>query len=92
MGDATTTVRDFVLANPRLSHVTVDSDLDLLRRLVRLIGHERLPAPRWSHVSQSLGHGSGVSSAICRALGFDPDEIVGDLVIETEDDEGSDHG
>ena len=77
------TVRDYVLDQRGLAHVTVDSDRDLLRRLVENIGTDRPPRARWAHVVQQLGHGSGVSIAICKALGLDPDEEVGTLTVET---------
>lgn len=35
------------------------------------------PALRWVHVSAATGYGRSVASAMCRAEGFDPDEIVG---------------
>jgi hypothetical protein len=73
----TTTIRDHVHARPDLAHVRIGDDLDLLRTLVRNIGHGREPAPRWVHVRDCIGHGSTVSHAICRALGLDPDEEVG---------------
>lgn len=73
------TVRDFVLAQPGLAHVTIDTDRELLRTLIENIGDNRTEKPRWAHVKDALGHGSGVSQSICRALGLDPDEQVGAL-------------
>lgn len=35
------------------------------------------PALRWVHVAAATGYGRRVASAMCRAEGFDPDEIVG---------------
>ena len=35
------------------------------------------PALRWVHVAAATGYGRSVASAMCRAEGFDPDEIVG---------------
>jgi hypothetical protein len=90
--DPSNTVRSFVLAQPGLAHVDVASDLDLLRKLVETIGldHDQLRAPRWSHVGACLGHGSGVSQAICNALGLDPDKLVGGEDEPDEPDEAGD--
>lgn len=88
----TTTVRDAVLSMPGLGHVEVASDRDMLRKLVEGIGSERPPAPRWAHVMARLGHGSGVSAGICRALDLDPDEIVGVTAEECEGCERDDVG
>ena len=80
------TVRASVLAHPNLAHVTVDTDVALLRRTVLAAGRRQIP-PRaqWSVVSALLSHGSGVSWAICKALGLDPDEIVGTMPDEDEE-------
>ena len=78
-------VRSFALAFPPSStvalavkasipHADVADDRELLRRaLLALHGTERRGTPMWSTVHGALGHGSGVSTAICRALGLDPD-------------------
>jgi hypothetical protein len=70
-------VRDFVLAQNGLSHITLPSDTELLRRFCKNAGFDGPRHPRWSIVGSILGHGSGVSWAICKALGLDPDEYVG---------------
>lgn len=76
------TVHDYVVEQPGLAHVTVLDDHALLAELVRTVGFGRMKAPRWSHVGACLGHGSGVSFAICNALALDPNELVGDDVCE----------
>lgn len=79
------TVHAYVLAQPGLAHCTVLDDRALLTELVRTSGFGRVKAPRWSHVGACLGHGSGVSAAICEALGLDPNEQVGDDDEPAED-------
>lgn len=81
-----TNVRDYVHAQTGLAHADVASDRDLLRKLIENIGDGLGPFPRWSHVSALVGHGSGVSQAICRALDLDPDEVIGDFVCPVCDD------
>ena len=71
------TIRDLVRAQPGLAHVDVAQDLALLQRLVESCGDHLPQAPLWSHVGGVLGHGSGVSQAICRVLALDPDRMVG---------------
>lgn len=34
------------------------------------------PVPRWSLVRDTFGNGSGVSAALCRMFGYDPDEYL----------------
>ena len=65
------------IVRDRIPHAKVATDRDLLSRLIETIGADRRRAPRWSHVGAMLGHGSGVSTAICDAVGSDPDEMVG---------------
>ena len=75
VGHEPATVRAAVLAAPGLAHVQIDTDIGLLRTLIQSIGRSDRPrgVPLWSHVGARLGHGSGVSWAICAALGLDPD-------------------
>jgi hypothetical protein len=71
-------VARYVTGQPGLDHVDVDPDRDLLRRALLALRPRRGegPSPRWSLVRNALHHGSGVSQAICLALGIDPDEVV----------------
>lgn len=48
----------------------------------RLIDHR---AYRWSHVSEATGLGSNSSIELCRRFGFDPDEMVGEVVDDEEE-------
>jgi hypothetical protein len=59
----------------RIEHPTVQfSAEDGLRRVIRNAGvYSPLRRARWSHVAAVLGHGSGVSQALCRNCGVDPD-------------------
>jgi len=69
------TVAHAVRATPGLEHVVVGFDRDLLRRALLDLRPRRGQGklPRRSVVGAALGHGAGVSAAICRALGIDPD-------------------
>jgi hypothetical protein len=71
-------VARYVTQQPGLDHVTVDPDRDLLRRALLALrpGRGEKGRPRWWFVHHALLHGSGVSQAICLALGIDPDEVV----------------
>ena len=67
--------------------LAVEVDRVLLARMVRDCGtNSTLRAPRWSHVGDVLGHGSGVSAAICTALGVDPHELVGGTAAQRRRD------
>lgn len=69
------TVADFV--RTRIPHADVADDRELLRRaLLALVPESGETRPRWVLVRCALGHGSGVGTAICDALGIDPDEDV----------------
>lgn len=72
------TVREYVLARRGLGHVTVADDRDLLRAALLALRPDCYdgPRPRWVLVRSALGHGSGVGTAICEALGIDPNEMV----------------
>jgi hypothetical protein len=70
-------IRRAVLANPRLSHCDVADDVALLRRAIVRASREFGAGPMWSHVGSMTGHGSGVATAICVALGLDPDQHAG---------------
>ena len=61
-----------------IPHASVASDRELLRRALMALRPDpgQTDLPRWSLVGSALGHGSGVSAAICRALDLDPDELV----------------
>ncbi len=71
-----------VKAVPGLEHVRVDSDVQLLRRLVARVGHDARRAPRWVHVQEYLHYGSGVCQEICVVLGYDPHALVGLTTVE----------
>lgn len=61
----------------RVPTADVASDLELLRRaLLALQPDPGESAARWSLVRCALGHGSTVGTAICHAVGVDPDEDV----------------
>ena len=75
MGDRS--IAEIVRAHPALARVHIASDRELLRALVRSVGRDGERRPRWSHVGAVLGHGAGVSQAICRALDLDPHEVLG---------------
>ena len=68
-----------------LRHVPVRSDRDLLTRAIKSAGHDGPRRVRWAAVSDLLGHGSGVSYALCLAAGLDPDEMVGAEPDEVDD-------
>lgn len=57
------------------SGVDVDH-VDTLKRIASNLGRTGR-GPRWSLFSELTGHGSTVSVATVRALGFDPYEVVG---------------
>lgn len=66
----------FDAVRAEIPHITATA-ADAVRHVVLYppVGNQR--GPRWSHVGAALGHGSGVSQALCRACGVDPDEILG---------------
>ena len=66
-------LRDYVRAHT--TGVEVDA-IEILRTIVTHLGRAG-HGPRWSILGSLCGHGSGVSFAICKALGLDPDEDVG---------------
>jgi len=41
---------------------------------------------RWAHVMEAVGLGRHSAIELCVDAGFDPDEIVGNLVEEDEDE------
>jgi hypothetical protein len=61
-----------------IPNAEVASDAALLRRALLALrpGVGERPRVRWALVSEALTHGSGVSHAVCVALGIDPDEQV----------------
>lgn len=59
----------------------------LVRQAVRTAGHgEPGHCPRWSAVGNVFGLGSGSATKLCRELGFDPDEEMGDPGDEEDGD------
>lgn len=69
-------VMDAVREQPGMGHVS-GADVDLVRRIIdNGLGWQR-NEPRWAWVARLTGHGSGVSEAICRVVGVDPDETGG---------------
>lgn len=70
-----------------------EDDAGLVRRAVASRSGAPGRHPRWSHVSKIFGLGSGYSSKLCRRLGFDPDEVVGQVEDEqVEDDVDQEEG
>ncbi len=68
-------------------HVTQTS-IGLVRHLITRAFYGSRRRARWSHVGAMIGHGSGVSQALCRACSVDPDEMLGyDAADEEEGDE-----
>lgn len=50
---------------------------DLLAGVMRNIApKKRQGSPRWALVRDTFGNGSGVSCALCREFGYDPDEYL----------------
>lgn len=90
-------IMDAVRAMPKLGHIK-GTDHDLLLWLLRSRHGWEPGQPRWSHVRDMSGHGSSVGSALCVAVGVDPDEVApqddgencprcGSLLERDEDDE-----
>jgi hypothetical protein len=61
------------------------TDVELLRRVVKCPPASHRPASRWSLVGAVFSVGSTSATALCRRLGFDPDETIG--FEEGDDDE-----
>ena len=63
--------------------MSIEELLDLLTvdniawRIVHNAGYKKMRAPRWVHVRDATAYGAGVSQALCRRHGADPDELVG---------------
>lgn len=62
-----------------VTHVRPRDDRQLLVDLLRAATAPDIgrPRPRWAHTMALLHHGAGVSQALCRAAGLDPDEEAG---------------
>jgi hypothetical protein len=56
---------------------TWEDDAALVRRAVANLNGSR-PRSRWSRVASAFGLGSTYATRLCRRLGLDPDEVIGD--------------
>jgi hypothetical protein len=56
------------------------SERELIQRAISNARPLSRGAPRWAVVKQAFGTGSRVSWAICKKYGFDPEEMVPELM------------
>jgi len=49
----------------------------MIRAIVRIGGQQFVGLPLWSAVSEFTLHGSTISGELCRQVGLDPGQVVG---------------